>query len=342
MASTKRHQNTDLAENSIQGLLFSKPYEFEFRQAARLLHKLYPNFEPLGLGSSPDQEIAAITSSIQLAPSPSDLFSLEVMSVDRPPLMTVNFAGIAGHNGPLPDTYTELILERLSRQDYAFKDFLDVFNHRLVGLSFRIAAKFQFLISYHTLETQPITQIFYAIAGFNQSRQAYYQRYPVPPRAYLRYAGYFWRQARSTVGLRIILQDYFRIPFEIEEFVGMWLSIDEDQVTIIGSERAQNGQLGVSACLGDKSWVQSKKIRIHAQALDYDTFIDLLPNGLLHQKVAQFIASYLPNHMRYSFQLKVRPDASQPARLDGSSQLGWTSWMRSDPKHMDDTWVYIT
>lgn len=341
MATSKRNKNVALVQPPLEEVLFEKPYEFEFYQAIRLLHRLYPDRAPLGTSVDPISEIAWIKSAIQLAPSASDIFTLEHEDTSKPPVITVNFFGIAGHGGPLPDAYTEMVLERIFRQDFAFRDFLDVFNHRLVSLSFRIAAKFQFFINFQPLDTQPISQIFYAIAGFNASRQEYYQQYPVPPRAYLNYASFFWRQARSLVGLRVILRDYFQLPIDIEEFIGMWLPIDEDQRTMIGGENPQNDMLGVSASLGYRTWVQSKKIYISIQDLDLETFQALLPGGTLNRKLRQLISSYLPNHIRFGFKLKLAPPQTPQVSLDGSARLGWTSWTLGTQAVGESVWIHV-
>jgi len=46
----------------------------------------------------------------------------------------VNFMGIAGIQGPLPLPYTEILMSRMRQKDMAFRDFLDIFNHRLVSV----------------------------------------------------------------------------------------------------------------------------------------------------------------------------------------------------------------
>src|SRR2546425_12316042 len=57
---------------------------------------------------------------------------------EMPAEMTVNFLGLAGGLGALDIPTPELVLQRTSRNDKALKDFLDIFNHRLVSLLYRI------------------------------------------------------------------------------------------------------------------------------------------------------------------------------------------------------------
>ena len=55
----------------------------------------------------------------------------------EPARLTVNVLGLAGALGPLPAPFSELLLERVWAKDPAMRDFLDIFNHRLVSMLHR-------------------------------------------------------------------------------------------------------------------------------------------------------------------------------------------------------------
>ncbi len=54
-----------------------------------------------------------------------------------PPDMTITFMSMAGAGGVLPDHYTSLLIERVRYKDVGLRDFLDLFNHRLISLFYR-------------------------------------------------------------------------------------------------------------------------------------------------------------------------------------------------------------
>ena len=59
------------------------------------------------------------------------------------------------------------------------------------------------------------------------------------------------KPARRAVALEYILEDYFGVRVEIEQFVGGWYSIDEPSQCALGEESVSS-QLGYGAVTGDE------------------------------------------------------------------------------------------
>src|SRR5262249_36158429 len=127
---------------SVASWLFDEGYRFDFYQAVKLLELLQPDSTAVGEGAEPEKEAVRFTSKISMAFPATDVATIHPPKHPGTPAeMTVNFLGLAGCLGPLPPPYTELILDSVRRHDTALRDFLDIFNHRLVSLLYRVRKK---------------------------------------------------------------------------------------------------------------------------------------------------------------------------------------------------------
>ena len=105
-------------------------------------------------GGDPTAEAVRFRSTFSLAFPPSDVVAIENVKTEsiedefeqlirrangeeKTPTVTVSMFGLGGAHGPLPHLMTEWVLER-SRARLFLRDFLDIFNHRLVSLLFRV------------------------------------------------------------------------------------------------------------------------------------------------------------------------------------------------------------
>jgi type VI secretion system protein ImpH len=99
------------------------------------------------------EEVARFRAHQSLSFPPSAIYTIEPPPKDRPtPTVTVNFLGMTGPQGALPTHYTQLLL-RIAREGRgtertALRDWLDLFNHRLVALYFRAWEKYRFPVPF--------------------------------------------------------------------------------------------------------------------------------------------------------------------------------------------------
>ena len=140
---------------SVAEVLLEEGYRFDFFEAVRVLERVFPHRHAVGRDANPVQEVVRFRSRLSLAFPPSAIHGVtEVDGGDRPVEMTVAFMGLTGPSGVLPRHYTELLLERTRRKDNTLRDFLDLFNHRVISLFYRAWEKYRFPIGYERAVAQ--------------------------------------------------------------------------------------------------------------------------------------------------------------------------------------------
>jgi type VI secretion system protein ImpH len=144
MASESGIQATDLRFAAMRDLLEREPYCVRFFQAVRLLERIYPERQPVGLFVSPSSEVVQFSSVPTLTFPASEIDSLQFGSEGQA-RTSVNFMGLCAAVGVLPNAYTEFLLERARAKDYGPGDFFDIFNHRIISLFYRGWQKYRFL-----------------------------------------------------------------------------------------------------------------------------------------------------------------------------------------------------
>ena len=124
MESNRRPQHTALKIPALYQDVLNHPHQYAFDQIIFLLEALFPDAKPIGTGPLGDQEALRIRSRTSFANPASEVFKLEFPPHSAQPVLWINFLGLAGIQGPLPDFVTEQIIERLKKKDFHLRDFL--------------------------------------------------------------------------------------------------------------------------------------------------------------------------------------------------------------------------
>ncbi len=167
--------------------------------------------------------------------------------------LSVNFLGLAGPHGPLPPPITELVLDRVKRGDTALRDFLDIFNHRLVSLYYDAVAPMRpgCGVEKNPAETE-FADYLYAVSGL--LTEGLHEKEHV---RWLPFAALLANVRKTASRLEKIVTTMFGISCTVEEFQGRWLTIDKSDRTLLGKT---NHRLGETAMLGGRFWNQSAGI----------------------------------------------------------------------------------
>jgi type VI secretion system protein ImpH len=330
MATSGRSEDTSVERWPIAEMLDREPYRFEFFQAVRLMARMAPGRQVVGRFTNPAHEIARFGAHPAVSFPASQIQSLE-RSEDAPPLMRVNFMGLTGPLGVLPLAYSQLVLERLRARDTTLRDFLDLFNHRMISLFYQAWEKYRFSIPYERGERDRFSHHVLALLGLGTP--GLQDRQEVPDDSLLFYSGLLSMHARSAMGLRQVLSDYFDVPVEIDQFVGAWYPVDTDSQCSLGEGSSNSERLGFGAVVGDEIWDQQSRVRIRLGPLPLEQYLDFLPGGEAYRQVRAFTSFFAAGEYDVEIQLVLRrqdvPACELKAEGESGPQLGWTSWVKS-------------
>lgn len=303
-----------------------RAYAYEFSQAVRLLEMLSPHAVSVGEGADPAREPVRFRSSFSLAFPASELQELRADADGGPPELTVNFLGLGGALGPLPHALTEWVLARVAAKDFALRDFLDVFNHRLVSIFFRSRRKSRLGMEWSSPEEQRFADYLRAVIGI--LTDGLKERMALPDRALLGYAGLLSKRPRDSVGLAALLTDYFGAAVEVRPLRGAFRALAPERQTRIG-ERGQNRVLGETALLGARVWDQQAGIELRVGPLAFARYTDFLPGQPGHTALWQLARFYIGQQLDLHITLLLKGADIPPARLGrkGTAELGQAAFL---------------
>ena len=310
-------------------LLFEEGHRFDFYQAVKLLEILHREKISVAEGSEPDKEAVHFKSTVGIQFPATDVSEISPYdSEGKPAEMTVNFMGLAGCLGPLPMPYTELIMERVWKKDTALRDFLDIFNHRLISLMYRVRKMHRLGFEFKSPDESYFSRFLFSLIGMGT--KGLQRRMKVRDRALLFYAAFLAQQPRTMVGLEFLLSDYFRVRAKGVQLYGQWHRLEEDQITSIGVF-GQNNALGCNVVLGTRVWDQQGKFEICLGPLSFKEFLDFLPIGHGFTPLCELTRFYTGTELEFSFRLMLKGDDVPESRLggEGGPRLGWTSWLKT-------------
>jgi len=319
--------------------LFAEGHLFSFLQAVRLLEAMHPERTPPGEGIDPANEVVSFRSAVRLDFPASDVEEVKPSGDGRPAEMTVHILGLAGLHGPLPPAVTELAMERSFHGDRALRDFLDLFNHRLVSLLYRARKKYRPALDPGAPGKGRIATVLLALVGLGTPNLS--GRMGIEDRSLLPYAGFLLAKPRPTVGLVRLLEDCFGIPVRISERKGAWHSLEEGDVTRLGNS-GQNRSLGIATVLGSRVWDQAASFEVHLGPLSLDEFLSFLPGGHAHGPLTALVRFYVREELELNLRLTLEAGDVPDLRLGRSGRLGWTSWLKTKPFTCNDSQVSVT
>ncbi len=341
------------------------PYAFDFYQAIRRLDCGFPDKPQTGQSSRAVDDPVRFGQEASMAFAPATMQSVERRQ-GRPPRLIQRFFGLLGPQGPLPLHLTEYVRERLrNHEDWTVLRFFDVFHHRMTSFFYRAWSRVRPTVSFDQPRSDRFSDYVGSLFGLGMRSLADRDEMPDLPKRH--FAGLMSCQTRHADGLLAILSGYFRLPVQIEEFVGQWIELPANCRCLIGLSSAS---LGVNTTVGSHVWDCQQKFRIIFGPLTLDDFYRMLP-GEAHEFVVEevrrelgdgadsrpeglgragkhelpstaslerliaAVRGYIGDQLDWDLQLILRKDDAPPLGLGIVGHLGWSSWVMQNQMERD-------
>ncbi len=300
-----------------------EPWSWDFHQALRRIECLSPASPRIGTAARPADEPVRLGQEPSLGFAPAALSRLVAGEDGRPPRIEQRFFGLFGPNGPLPLHLTEYAYGRqLQAGDPTFARFADIIHHRFLSLFHRAWAQAQPCVSLDRPAEDRFGDYVGALAGIGLPGVR--RRDALSDFVKLHHAALLNRQVRNAEGLGQLVGSFFRVPVEVEQFVGHWMPVRDRDRSYLGTACCT---LGRNTLVGKRVWGCQHKFRLRLGPLDLAQYRSLLPGG---QGVAQLqaaVRNYAGLEYTWDAQLMLKAQSVPPLRLGSGNRLGYTSWL---------------
>ncbi len=338
MAAESGLQTADLKFAPVREMLEKEPYCVRFFQAVRLMERLYPERNPVGLFVSPSTEAVQFSSVPTLSFPASEIQDLET-GADGQARMFVNFMGLSAAVGVLPHTYTEFLLERARAKDRSPADFFDIFNHRMISLFYRAWQKYRFYIAFERTgqSDDVVSARLLDLIGLGTASLTH--RMGIADEACLYYDGLLSQRRPTAQGLKQLLEDYFDVPVDVEQFTGTWRRLPPENRTVLSNTGTFSEQLGLGTIVGDEVFDQHGTVTIRLGPLTFDRYREFLPGARASLELREWLRLYANREFDFVIRLMLKRDEVPQMKLGGDGlaapRLGLVSWIRNRDLNRD-------
>lgn len=293
-------------------------------KAERQLINNHSGYHRVGHDGWPNKEVVRFRSSQNLGFAGQDLVHLKTRREDDGAVlheMLTDLMGLTGARGALPACYTERVLEQVRDRSPATRDFLDLFNHRLISLFYRSWEKTQPAVHQERPEVDIFTRILKSLTGCEQSWQLYY-------------GAAFARGSRSTSMLRSVLEDIVGVSVNVRTLRGEWASLALEDQSILPSRKQPEGQHAVlgNVMLGSRVWMADKGLDVVFSPKSREQLISVLPGGTYSKIVSQVAHQLVSGQMRVRYRLSARAAHLTHTVLGRHGRLGADSFIGARPE----------
>ncbi len=328
MATEDRKQTSEII-----GKLIEKSSTFSFFQAVRLLLHDISCSQSEEDNETTQKEI--LEKYIRIRPELSLGFpGTDIAKVERSEnnidqfLITATFLGLYGSSTPLPTFYTEDLIEEQNDDKSIKRDFIDIINHAIYPLFFRIWSKHRLFYKICEENDETIINMLYCLLGLENKKQ---RKQISNIEKYFRYAGLTMQFPRSAEGLISIIEDCFDLDNKvaINQCVARKVLIPKDQYALLGTSYCTLGQDSVVGKVIDDI---TGKFQVVVSNADADTLHLLLPDQDMFLELHQMVNFYVNQPLEWELVIELdnkKLETAQPGN-ERWSKLGFNTWLVSE------------
>lgn len=305
-------------------------------EGAALRKLRFRNSVSLGFPASEIEALECVTSDVS-GRSDEGASRPDAAALERIEL-TPAFMGLLGGQGTLPGFYTELFAQReLQHKDPAGRAFLDIFQHRAVTLLYQAWRKHRLGLRYEQDRTRHFTPLVLALAGLGQPslrRQLRDEHSGLSDDSLAHFAGRLQHRPISAATLQQVLQRFFEVPVQVEQFVGRWYALGPQNQTQLGG---QSCTLGRDALVGERTWQRDQRVRLTLGPLSRTQLQHFLPQQPGARQLLHWLRQLTGLRMEYDIRLCLRAQDTSPMVLGAATglQLGHDSFLTTQAHNHD-------
>jgi type VI secretion system protein ImpH len=310
--------------------LLDEPQRFDFFQAVRLFEQRYPERAPVGeLDAARPEVLRFRATSSATFPTAAVQAVRDCGEDGEPAELLVSFFGIGCPTsfGSLPLVYATLIREHQQLGDTALRDFLDLFNHRLLSLFYLAWVKQDLLASAARGRRSSYECALQSLVGLGFG--SVQGRLRCGDRALLGRAGILCRSPATPDGIVDLVEEIFGVAAELEPCIPFWCELRLEDRTCLGGRSAV---LGSGIVLGARVRSVQSRFRLSLGPLEFDDYLRFSPGGGGFEALVDAVRLAAGPDHEIEVQPVLRSAAVPPLLLSsagaGRGRLGRSAWLK--------------
>jgi type VI secretion system protein ImpH len=253
--------------------------------------------------------------------------------------MEMAIMGLTGPSAALPPPYTERLLERRRYyRDRGMHAFFDIFSHRAAALFYAAWRKYRYWLAVEAGDRDGFTRNLLDLSGVGlrnlRARLGHGETEGVPESFFAYYAGLLAQKPISAQAIATLVEGFFGVRAEIEQFAGQWVEAPVEERSRLGSGACK---LGVSAFAGQRLWDRQTGIRLRLGPMPRDVFERMLPGGPGARALQGLVRFLLGYGLSCTVTLVLDRRALRPPCLAPSNPLtlGGNAWLSAPRRQRD-------
>ena len=158
-------------------------------------------------------------------------------------------------------------------------------------------------------------------------------RMEIEDEACLFYAGLLSERRPTAQGLKQLIEDYFDVPVEVEQFTGTWRRLPLGNRTFLRDTGAFCELLGMGTIVGDEAFDQHGAVTLQLGPLSYERYCEFLPGAQAHKELRAWLRIYTNREFDFVIRLVLKREEVPRMKLGedgvGASRLGLVSWVKN-------------